>query len=1274
MKTVDGCSLRTIPMQTHLADTIPTRKCRALPLLSIGLLCAQSLFAQAVAPSSPAATPATTPRTSTAAEAAAGASDPGDPIVLSPFEVSSGAETGYAVATTLAGNRLNTNLRDIGSAISVINEQFLRDTGAFNNETLLQYTTNTEIGSVYGNFSGAGGVQGTQLEETGRFVAPNMNTRVRGLTAADNTIDFFLTDIPWDGYAVDRVDMQRGPNAILFGLGQPGGIINANTKQAGFRTRGSAEARLGSFNSFRTSLDYNQVVVPRQVALRVAALRNDEKFQQKPAFQRDERIFAALRVEPAFLNKTDFAKTTLRINGEKGHIRSNRPRSVPPGDGISPFFYTGTAQGYTTTGVPVTYNNINRIGFDARGLQDRQMTGQPNRGEFQPDFPLNGNGPATPNPYYQPWLGGQFAAGYFGNPMAIFDGGGAPVRLANWEPNAGLITAAGTTTPLRGGLNPAGAIVGGIDGVPFSRMSSLTIYRDWARKTNQPGAKFGLTRNLILTDPSIFNFYDNLIDGDNKKEWQNFERFNVNLSQTFFRGKVGLEAVVDRQYYDNGQLVFMTDKGQVLYIDPIRVMADGTANPNFGRPFIGDGTGSNRHTFIDRKSDRFTGFVKHDFSRGERQNIFTRLAGNHVLTGFYNEDERKSDTRGFLRYGTDLGYKDFAFGPNSTQNIDSGNRTIYPIVYLGPSIAGMNTPSGAQIPRPGGAAVASSGNIRIFDSTWTATGVNPGDPWINTDYAEGHVRRNSTQSENPANYRGWVERPLTVLDSEQGNRDALTTNANLTKSTVESQAFVWNGHFWDSGLIGMYGWRRDISKAWSYSGERVPSGPASNGNINLDRSVYRLPERYRDRIEEESHSWSIVAHLPQLLGARLRERTPLDVSLFLNKSENFAASAGRVGPLNEPLGPPRGKTKDIGVMLSTKDGKYSLRFNRYESNSTNASSSGFNSFYLPGLFTGYHNQYNVFKYKIDGNLFNLTGTQGTDPQRWTWAPRVGQTQDQANADQTASLAAWEQMIASIPSEFFTAYRMNIGAVEQLTATTPAGLTVTEDNSSKGFELDLTANPTRNLRLSFNASKQEAFRRNIGPDSLTNLINIIHTALATTPAGNMRGNSSSTAETALTTWNNNFYAQYAPLKFTESTAVPELRKWRANMVANYDFREGRLKNVNIGGAYRWQGKVVIGYPPEYIDAAGNPAANPQVALAWRPMLDKPFYGPAEHNIDLWIGYKRQINQRFTWRSQLNVRNVGKGDDLIPINVQPDGTPVGYRIAPVQTWSWSNTLEF
>ena len=134
-------------------------------------------------------------------------------IVLSPFEVTTDEAEGYSAATTLAGNRLNTELRDIGNAVSVVTGQFLADTGAVNNESLLQYTVGTEVGSVSGNFAGVG--DGAQLND--RFLNPNQNTRVRGLAAADNTRDFFLTSIPWDGYNVDRVDLQRGPNSILFG-------------------------------------------------------------------------------------------------------------------------------------------------------------------------------------------------------------------------------------------------------------------------------------------------------------------------------------------------------------------------------------------------------------------------------------------------------------------------------------------------------------------------------------------------------------------------------------------------------------------------------------------------------------------------------------------------------------------------------------------------------------------------------------------------------------------------------------------------------------------------------------------------------------------------------------------------------------------------------------------------------------------------------------------------------------------------------------------------
>ena len=49
-------------------------------------------------------------------------------VMLSPFEVSASGDQGYAANTTLAGTRIRTNLKDVGSAISVVTAQFLQDT------------------------------------------------------------------------------------------------------------------------------------------------------------------------------------------------------------------------------------------------------------------------------------------------------------------------------------------------------------------------------------------------------------------------------------------------------------------------------------------------------------------------------------------------------------------------------------------------------------------------------------------------------------------------------------------------------------------------------------------------------------------------------------------------------------------------------------------------------------------------------------------------------------------------------------------------------------------------------------------------------------------------------------------------------------------------------------------------------------------------------------------------------------------------------------------
>lgn len=1169
-------------------------------------------------------------------------SDVENAVILSPFEVSSERDTGYAASSSLAGNRLNMDLKDVGAAISVFNEQFLRDTGAVNNESLLQYATNSEVGGVFGTMANAG--SGTQLNEG--FLNPNGNTRVRGLASADSTRDFFLSDMPWDSYNTQRVEMQRGPNAILFGLGSPAGIINNSTKTAGFKNKGEVEFRYGSYGSNRATLDYNHVLIDRELAFRLDAVRDDTEFQQRPAYQLDRRIFGTVRWEPAFVNKNG-NHSTFKVSYEQGKINSNRPRTLTPGDTLTPWFCTGTITGYDpTTGAPIAYNLLNKGGFDARGLSDTGIasTGVSDRGQ---NVKAYSNG--TLNPYWQPNLGGQFAGGYFGNPTAIYDSGSSSaVRLFSQEPFTSR------------GLNAAGNIDGSISGIPNSRMSSITIYRDFSKKINLPGAKFGLTKNQQLSDPSIFNFYDNLIDGPNKQEWANFHNINLNWSQTFLKGDAGLELVHDRQHFDNGQLTFMGDKNQTIYVDVIQTLADGTANPNFGRPFIADTGGGNTNK-IDRRSSRLTAFLKHDFDTGAlKHTILGRVLGQQTVTGLWNNDSRNSDFRGFVRYTTDLAYKDLITTPAQTVTIDSSQRQIYSTIYLGPSLFNSSSAAGANIPRPTAIMTPKSGSTRVFDSTWVATGVNPGDVWINPNYPEGVAARTSTQSENPANYRGWINSPITVINSEEGNRDANTNNASLNQSKIESTAIVWQDYIWDHSIVAMYGYRDDVSRSWSRAGARN-----AVNQVNLDPSSYRLPDSHI-RIHDFSNSYSLVAHLTRLF-PRIGDRLPFDLSVSYNKSENSQPLAGRVGPLNNPLGPPVGDTTDYGITLSTKDGSYGLKVNRYETRVVNASgTSGFNSFYLGQLFTDYQVSRNIFKYQLGGTTLDTAGLG--DPNRWTYQPNSGQSPDQAASAQAADIAGWDAMVASLPKQFFSAYNIAINEVRSLSYSTPSGLTVTENNVSKGYEFELFASPTRNLRLSFNASRVEASRTNVGDPSFNALVNAINTALTTTAAGNLRSNSSTVATPAQASWQANFWASWLTVKGQEGIAVPELRKWRANLVANYDFKKNWLKGASIGLGYRWQDKVIIGYKPVYNNA------NPTIATVQTFDTGNPYYGPSEANLDLWIGYGRPLKNKMEWHTQLNVRNAFQGDKLVPITTQPDGTPAGYRIVQGTTFSWSNTLRF
>lgn len=1200
-------------------------------------------------------------------------------LVLSPFEVTAEENSGYVSATTLAGNRLNTELRDIGNAVTVINSQFLKDIGATNNETLLQYTVGTEVGNIRGNFAGTG--DSAFLDESSKFVKPNQNTRVRGLAEADNTRDYFLSDIPWDGYNVDRVDLQRGPNSILFGQGSPAGIINVGLKQASFRNSNEVTAQVDQYGSTRFTADFNRVLLKDELSIRVLALKEKEQFQQDPAFEKDDRVMGAVRWEPKFLRKGS-ARTIFKANFETGNISSNRPRTIPPIDLISPWFYTGTYKGTYTEpgnilGVPVTkgteriFNNLNKQTFNPHIVMD-DNSGLPNHGQARQK--ING-GPNSGSfsPYYQPWLGnyGQ----QFGGPNGFYASDGAAPSYWIWEIRATR------------GIGSNGLRDGGVGEFAFHRPVGIATQASYARAAGLPYAEFGVYKNKNVSDPGLFDFYNNLLDGPNKSEWQDYKTYNLSLAQTFMDDKFGFEAVYNKQNYNNGQLALLDGERQAIYIDMMNVYSDGrsagkdgvnfgdgTPNPNVGRAFVTDsGQGGNRSYESVRESSRVTGFFTQDFTKNGANNWLTNALGRHTFTGLWAEDKLDREDRSWQRYAVlDDAYRTIFDSPSAkfTDNGFAVNR----VVYLGGSLANLSSSSQANLPRLQNVANANSGTIRFFDSNWKATNVNPADPWDNAYYPVGDTRRASTQAENSANYVGWRDVPFKITDSEtsQSNRDTLTTNARLRHNKTDSKAFVWQAHLFNGGLVGTYGYRKDTADAAEFS-QDVSSTPAP-GFLNWSPSFYNLDKAPVTQVSGISRSYSIVAHLDELPKIKnLADKLPVRVSFFYNKAENFQPFAGRKDIYGEDIPLPAGTTKDLGILLETKDGKYSLKVNKYETAVTNANSSGLGGAWFLGASQAWSGDWvNVFQYNWTD--FGDTAGNGisTDPTytraNWVDAP-------DREAASIAAWRAWQQ--DPIAKKMYAAWKINPATRTGMVSNTmPTGFAVTEDSFSKGYEVEFNAQPTRNWRLTLNASKTFATRKNVGGKNLAEFVNAYEAFLNKTakdvngvtykPGGDLRiwwggaGN-----ETALFQWNNNVGSEYAARALQEGTNVPEMREWRVNAITNYSFSEGRLKGVDVGGAVRWQSEVVVGYKP-----IPNPTNPDKINFD----IANPYKGPAETDIDLWVGYGRKVSAKIDWRIQLNVRSVGKGNDLIPITVQPDGSPAGYRIAPHQYWSLTNTFRF
>jgi catecholate siderophore receptor len=145
--------------------------------------------------------------------------------------------SGYLRFETGSGTKTPTLLRNIPQALTVINRALIRDQGMQGMADVVRYMPGITMGQGEGNRD---------------------QPTVRGnSTSADFYVDGVRDDAQYfrDLYNVERVEALKGSNAMVFGRGGGGGVINRVMKEAGWTPTGELTLQGGSYDNRRATLD-----------------------------------------------------------------------------------------------------------------------------------------------------------------------------------------------------------------------------------------------------------------------------------------------------------------------------------------------------------------------------------------------------------------------------------------------------------------------------------------------------------------------------------------------------------------------------------------------------------------------------------------------------------------------------------------------------------------------------------------------------------------------------------------------------------------------------------------------------------------------------------------------------------------------------------------------------------------------------------------------------------------------------------------------------------
>jgi catecholate siderophore receptor len=213
------------------------------------------------------------------------------------------APPGYQVQAISSATRTLTPLRDVPQSVTVATQQLMRD------------QLMTSMADVVRYLPGVGTHQGENNRD--QVVIRGNNS------SADFFLDGVRDDVQYyrDLYNLERVEALKGPNAMVFGRGGGGGVINRVTKEAGFQPVHEVTLQGGTYGRKRIAADVDQPLTDR------LAFRLNGMYESSDSF-RDQVDLARYAFNPT-LTAALSDRTKITLGYEHLHDRRVADRGIP---------------------------------------------------------------------------------------------------------------------------------------------------------------------------------------------------------------------------------------------------------------------------------------------------------------------------------------------------------------------------------------------------------------------------------------------------------------------------------------------------------------------------------------------------------------------------------------------------------------------------------------------------------------------------------------------------------------------------------------------------------------------------------------------------------------------------------------------------------------------------------------------------------------------------------------------------------------------------------